>query len=110
MFATTLIVGIMASARKTNGHAQGALVNKLLAPPWQTMYKIHNAAIWKKYVSKGTHDVSGQYAPATASVTAVPHFKTTVAEIAPTADPKSVAAVVVFESCMDWLIPGKPRT
>src|SRR5437879_7444614 len=77
MFATTLIVGIMASARKTNGYAQGALVNKLLATPWQTMYKIHNAAIWKKYVSKGTHDLADLYASATALETCVPNFKTT---------------------------------
>jgi hypothetical protein len=110
MFATTLIVGIMASARKTNGYAQGALVNKLLAIPWQTMYKIHSAAIWKKYVSKGTHDLADLYASATALETCVPNFKTTMAKTNPTAKTARPAAERVAIPGMDWVIPGKPRT
>src|SRR2546426_10749976 len=110
MFATTLIVGIMASARKTNGYAQGALVNKLLATPWQTMYKIHNAAIWKKYVSKGTHDLADLYASATALETCVPNFKTTMAKTNPTAktaSPPEEEGAILGRA---WAIPEKPRT
>src|SRR5437879_13344013 len=110
MFATTLIVGIMASARKTNGYAQGALVNKLLATPWQTMHKIHNAAIWKKYVSKGTHDLAELYASATAAETCVPNFKTTMAKTNPKTKPARPAAEKPANPGLGGDIPGAHRT
>ena len=110
MFATTLMVGIMASARKTNGYAQGALVNMLLAIPWQTMYKIQSAAIWKKYVSNGAHALADLYASATAMESCVPNFKTTRAITNPTAKTARPATVRVAIPGMDCVIPGKFRT